>query len=97
MHNTIPSSWKTARLFIHDLKQDDIEVAQGLYEKSAFMEEWTGQELDPNYISHCLLEGDLPPMAKWLTLKFRLFATPEEEYLDYLSSTMAIHMKRVPI
>lgn len=61
MHDTIPSFWNTARLSIHDLNQDEIAIALGLYEKSAFMEEWTGQKLDPNYISHCLFEGDLPP------------------------------------
>jgi len=72
MHNTIPASWKTAKLFIHDLNQDDIEIAQDLYEKSAFMEEWTGQELHPNYVSHCFFEGDLPPNGQMDNFKIQV-------------------------
>lgn len=61
MPNTLPPLWSTTELLLTDLHQDDIETAQTLYEKSAFMEEWTGQPLDHDYVIRCLHEGDLPP------------------------------------
>ncbi|MHB1682635.1 MAG: GNAT family N-acetyltransferase [Bacilli bacterium] len=61
MDNAIQNEWMTVRLLITDLHHDDIQAAQNLYAKSAFMQEWTGQELDLQYVHRCVYEGDLPP------------------------------------
>lgn len=84
MDNTIPNAWCTVRLSVADVRHDDIQAAQALYEKSAFMQEWTGQRLDPQYVHHCVYDGNLPPNGHLDNFKIQAIRDTTDRFIGLL-------------
>lgn len=59
----IPSTWETERFSIQDLKENEINEAQTLYEQGSYIYEWDGRSTDYDYAYRCFTEGDLPPFG----------------------------------
>lgn len=57
----IPKEWNTNRLPICDLVENEISIVQDIFQTSTYMNEWDGQQYDPDHIRKCLVEGNLPP------------------------------------
>lgn len=84
MEHTIRSEWSTARLLVSDITELAIQAAQALYEKSAFMQEWTGHKQEPEYIRHCFFGGDLPPNGHRDNLKIQVVRGSTEKMFGLL-------------
>ncbi|RLQ92408.1 GNAT family N-acetyltransferase [Falsibacillus albus] len=57
----IPSWWETNRLIIEDMKKNEIQTVQQLYEQGSYINKWDGKSVDHEYAHRCFSEGDLPP------------------------------------
>lgn len=56
-----PEIWGTDRLIIKDSILQECEELQNVYNASAYMNKWTGDSCEPDYIYKHITEGDLPP------------------------------------
>ncbi|MDN4618190.1 GNAT family N-acetyltransferase [Paenibacillus sp. PsM32] len=60
----ILDKWNSQRLMMSNLKEEEISLVQDLYETSRYMNQWDGQEYNPEHIRNCFVEGHLPPNGK---------------------------------
>ncbi|MCA1060179.1 GNAT family N-acetyltransferase [Rossellomorea aquimaris] len=77
----IPNTWETERLSIQDIRQEEIDDAQSIYEKGSYIHQWDGSNLDEEYIKRCFLEGDLPPGGTKEHFKIQVVRIKESDEL----------------
>ncbi|BBH24438.1 hypothetical protein Back11_57830 [Paenibacillus baekrokdamisoli] len=74
----LKNPWKSERLIFEDLKLQELEEVQELYESSSNISRWNGREPDIEYINQCYFKGDLPPGGKKENYKIQTIKTNEE-------------------
>ncbi|MCC5803619.1 GNAT family N-acetyltransferase [Rossellomorea vietnamensis] len=77
----IPTKWKTKRLIVEDLRNEEIHSVQSLYEKGNYIHQWDGGTLDEGFVNRCFLEGDLPPGGTKGNFKIQVIRMKESEDL----------------
>lgn len=77
--NIIPASWNSQRLMMSNLKEEEISLVQDLYETSKYMNQWGGQEYDPEHIRNCFVKGNLPPDGKLENYRIQTIRNNEDQ------------------
>ncbi|UTE78357.1 GNAT family N-acetyltransferase [Rossellomorea sp. KS-H15a] len=77
----IPTKWKTKRLIVEDLRNEEIHSVQSLYEKGNYIHQWDGGSLDEGFVKRCFLEGDLPPGGTKENFRIQVIRMKESEEL----------------
>lgn len=85
----IPTKWKTKRLIVEDLRNEEIHHVQSLYEKGSYIHQWDGGTLDEGFVERCFLEGDLPPGGT--KEKFRIQVVRMKESEDLVGILVSYH------
>ncbi|WNR43666.1 GNAT family N-acetyltransferase [Paenibacillus roseipurpureus] len=70
--------WKSERLIFEDIKLQEIEEVQDLYESSSNIRIWDGREPDKGYLKQCFFTGDLPPGGKKENYKIQTIRTNKD-------------------
>lgn len=75
----ILDTWSSQRLIISNLQEEEISVVQDLYETSRYMNQWDGQEYNPEHIRNCFVEGNLPPDGKLENYRIQTIRNNEDQ------------------
>ncbi|WP_248062442.1 GNAT family N-acetyltransferase [Paenibacillus silvae] len=79
MVEQLPSRWSSERLLISDVEVSDIAELQSLYDTSRYIQQWDGQENEPNYVKNCLEQGNLPPGGTLKNYRIQSIRTAVED------------------
>ncbi|PFG03508.1 GNAT family N-acetyltransferase [Bacillus sp. es.034] len=90
----IPAKWKTKRLIVEDLRKEEIQRVQSLYEKGSYIHQWDGGSLDEGFVERCFLEGDLPPGGTKENFRIQVIRIKESE--DLVGLLVSYHGHPVP-
>ncbi|QWC21169.1 GNAT family N-acetyltransferase [Bacillus haikouensis] len=83
----IPNHWKTNRLFIKDMTEEEIQPVQELYEQGSYIHQWDGSSFDKEYAYRCFIEGDIPPGGTNAQFKIQVIRLKGNEHLVGLLTT----------